>query len=139
MSTKITYSDQININTNLMSLSINSTTGMIWTTFSGSMSSYAGLVGSYSAGSGNSATMSKSFNYVLANTSGSQPYTFNFPSNPSNGTTIAVRNTSTNSITLSAGSNLVRNVGSQSSESSSTLSNNRSSMYSYINGTWYGI
>lgn len=142
MSTRIIYSDQININTNLMSLSISETTGILSTTFSGSMSSYAGLVGSYSSpGSGNPTTMTKNFNYILTNTLPLTipPYTFNFPSNPSNGTTITIRNTSTNSITLSAGSNLVRNVGSQSSESSSTLGNNRSSMYSYLNGTWYGI
>lgn len=145
MSTRIIYSDQININTNLMSLSISETTGILSTTFSGSMSSYAGLVGSYSSPGSESPSpeiyLTKNFNYILTNTLPLTipPYTFNFPSNPSNGTTITIRNTSTNSITLSAGSNLVRNVGSQSSVSSSTIGNNRSAMYSYLNGTWYGI
>ena len=136
---RIIYSDNININTNIVTLSIDSNTGVLSTTYSGQMPSYIAQVGSFSSAT----TLPINTNYVLINISGVPgpgiAYTINFPTSVVNGTTITFRSTTTGNVALSGGTNSILNVGSFSATSSVQLSSNRSAMYSYFNGTWYGI
>lgn len=128
---RIIYNDGVNINTQNLSLSIDSLSGIINSTYSGSMSSFAGIVSSYSTPN----TLNYLNNYVLINAS----TTITLPAGPINGTTYVFRSTTTANPTLTGGTYAIRNVGSASGTYSIQLVANGTYMFTYYNDVWYGI
>lgn len=125
------YNTPVVVNTQNLSLSIDENLGILSTTYSGTMSSFAAAVGSYST---NTTLTYQNSNVLINNAS-----TITLPSAPPNGTVYTFRNTSTSFPTLSAGTNTIRNVGSASGSATIQLVANGAYMLVYFNNVWYGI
>ena len=130
---RVIYTETASFSTPNLSISIDGISGILSSTYAGSMSYFSNGVGTYSSTS----NLTVNSQNILAN--GNTNYTLTLPTLPPDGTTLVIRSTTTVNPIISAGTYSIRNVGSASGVTSFQMVANGAYTLAYYGGVWYGI